>query len=101
MDLFIPENVSQEIIKDLFGVQQGTDYIKGAVDSLNAMEFDTCLHGLKTISGINLNVQSTLIDTPLFYEWFIKNESDVMKPSMIACVRESVGLRFIPFAIYY
>ena len=48
MDLFIPENVSQEIIKDLFGVQQGTDYIKGAVDLLNAMEFDTCLHGLKT-----------------------------------------------------
>ena len=39
MDLFIPENVSQEIIKDLFGVQQGLDYIKGAVDSLNAMEF--------------------------------------------------------------
>ena len=48
MDLLIPGKVLQELIKDLFGVQQGMDYIKGAVDLLNAKEFDTCLHGLKT-----------------------------------------------------
>ena len=94
MDLFIPENVSQEIIKDLlilFGVQQGTDYIKGAVDSLNAMEFDTCLHGLKT-KWDHFECSVHLDRHTLFYEWFIKNESDVMKTSMIACVRESAGL---------
>ena len=78
MDLFIPENVSQEIIKDLFGVQQGTDYIKGAVDLLNAMEFDTCLHGLKT-KWDQLECSVYPDRHPLFYEWFIKNESDVMK----------------------
>ena len=91
MYLLIPENILQEIIKDLFGVQQGTNYIIGAVDWLNAKEFDACLHGLKTKwDQLECSVHPDW--HPLFYEWFIKNESNVMKTSMIASVHKSAGL---------
>ena len=73
MYLLIPNNVLQEIIKDLFGVQQSTDYIIGTVDWLNAKEFDTCLHGLKT-KWDQLECSVHLDQHPLFYEWFIKND---------------------------
>ena len=90
-EFLIPEHISQEIIKDLFGIQQGTDYIKGAVDLLTTTEFDIHLQELK-IKWDQLEYSVHPDQQPLFYEWFVKNELDVMKTSMIASVRESAGL---------
>ena len=60
----LPEHISQEIIKDLFGFP---DYIKGAVDLSSSIDFDTRLQDLK-IKWDQLEYSVHPAGEPLFYE---------------------------------
>ena len=86
-----PESTRERIIKDIFGIQQGTIYVKGLLDATDVHEFDYKLSLLEEKwNGIEFSLFPT--KDPCFYDWLVKNEADVMKNSMIAGVRQDAGL---------
>lgn len=40
-EFLLPERITHEIIKDLFGFQQGTLYVKEILDTISVSDFDT------------------------------------------------------------
>ena len=78
----IPE---QYIEQDIFGVQRGTEYIKGLVDLDAPEEFNNQL----SIVKLKWDRQEHCIHPqkePRFYQWFIKHEADVIKSCMVSSV---------------
>jgi len=49
-EMAIPESNREVIVKDIFGVQQGTVYMKGLLDAVDVHEFDSKLSLLGEIS---------------------------------------------------
>ena len=46
-DILLPDSVREEIIKYIFGYQQGTMYVKGVLDATSSEDFDQRLASLK------------------------------------------------------
>ena len=96
-ELLLPETIREEIIRDIFGTQQGTVYVMGILDALSPADFDDRLSSLKT-KWDELEHSVHPHQEPQFYQWLLKNEVEDMKVSMIASVRESAGLGSPPVA---
>ena len=96
-DLLLPESTREVIVRDIFGTQQGTVYIKGLLDATDRSEFDQHLLSLKE-KWDELEYSINPHKDPQFYHWLLKNEAEDMKSSMIASVRESAGLGSPPVA---
>ena len=71
---------------DIFGTQRGTVYTKGLLDATDASDFDQKLSFLEA-KWHEMERSIHPHHTPLFYDWLIRNEAEVMKKSMIASVR--------------
>ena len=84
-DLLLPESTREVIIRDIFGTQQGTVYIKGALDAMDREEFDQRLLSLKS-KWDELEYSVHPHKDPQFYHWLVKNEVEDMQMSMIASV---------------
>ena len=90
-DMVFPESIRERIIHDIFGMQQGTIYVKGLLDAADVHEFDYKLSRLEEKwNGIEQSLYPN--KDPCFYNWLVKNEADVMKTSMIAGVRQDAGM---------
>ena len=92
-DLLVPEFVREEIVKYIFGSQQGSVYVyvKGILDASDEENFDQCLLMLKEkCDSLEYSVHPH--QDPQFYCWLLKNEADDMKVFIIASVRESASL---------
>lgn len=96
-DLLLPESTREVIVRDIFGTQQGTVYIKGLLDAADHSEFGQHLLSLKE-KWDELEYSVNPHKDPQFYHWLLKNEVEDMKSSMIASVRESAGLGSPPVA---
>ena len=59
-DFLLPQSVREDILQDIFGKQRGTVYVKGLVDSYDAMILTKDYQALKR-SGITLKVLVILI----------------------------------------
>ena len=81
-------------MRDIFGTQQGTIYIKGLLDTTDHKEFDQRLLSLREKWNI-LEYSVHPHRDPQFYQWLLNND---MKVSMIASVRKSAGLGSPPVA---
>ncbi len=92
-DLLLPEQVREEIVRDIFGTQQGTVYVKGILDTLDSADFDQRLTRLKA-KWDDMEKSVHPHDDPQVHQWILDNLSSVMKDSMIAPVRESAGLDY-------
>ena len=91
IDLLLPECIREEILRDIFGTQQGSVYVKGIVDSEDVGDFDHRLLLLKAKwDELELSVHPQ--SEPDFHTWILRNEASVMKDSMIASVRQRAGL---------
>ena len=90
-DMGFPESTRNRIIKDIFGMQQGTMYVKGLLDAVDGSEFD---YKLSLLEEKWSDIEHSLHPhrDPCFYNWLVKNETAVMKTSMIAGVRQDAGL---------
>ena len=97
-DLLLPESVREEIVRDIFGFQQGTVYVKGVLDASDEEDFSQRLVSLKE-KWDTFEYSIHPHQQPQFYSWLLKNEANDMKVSMISSVRESAGLGSPP-AIY-
>ena len=96
-NLLLPESVRKEIVRDIFGSQQGTVYVKGVLDASDE-DFSQRLLSLKEKwDAFEYSIHP--YQQPKFYSWLLKNEATDMKVSMISSVRESAGLGSPP-AIY-
>ena len=88
-EMLMPEKYREEILKDIFGMQQDV-YTKGVLDASDPEDFDWRLGYLKDKwDDIELLVRPH--QTPRFHEWLLKNETETTKSSMIS-VREAAGL---------
>ena len=96
-DLLLPESTREVIVRDIFGTQQCTVYIKGFLDAADHSEFDQHLLSLKE-KWDELEYSINPRKDPHFYHWLLKNEVEDMKSSMIASVHESAGLGSPPVA---
>ena len=65
--------------------------IKGAIDLTSSIDFNSGLQDLK-MKWDNFKYSVHPSKRPLFYEWLIKNESNVIKTSLLVSVRETAGL---------
>ena len=97
-DLLVPESVREEIVRYMFGSQQGMVYVKGILDASDEEDLDQHLLMLKE-KWDSLEYSVHPHQNPQFYCWLLKNEADDMKVSMIASVRKSAVLGSPP-AIY-
>lgn len=78
---------SKEILNAIFGYQEGNTFLTGLVDAADVHDFKDKLRTLKaTWDEI----------CPEFYDWFVKNESELFCTSMIRSVRSNAGLGFPP-----
>ena len=90
-EFLLPERIRNDIIRDLFGFQQDTVYVKGILDSESVTDFDLHLSHLKSKwDALEQSVHSE--KHPQVHDWILKNVSAVMKECMIAPIRESAGL---------
>ena len=94
-DLLVPESIREEIVRYIFGSQQGTVYTMGLLDASNEEDFDQHLLMLKE-KWDSLEYSVHPHQEPQFYCWLLRNEADDMKVSMIRSVRESAGLSSPP-----
>lgn len=90
-ELLLPQSVSEDIIRDIFGVQQGSTYTQGILDAEDTADFDGRLASLQT-KWEERELTAHPYQQPHFYDWICRYEPDVMKSSMIASVRTSAGL---------
>ena len=84
-EFLIPE---QDIEQDIFGLQRGKD---GLVDLATPEEFNKQLAVVK----IKWDTQERSIypqQEPRFYQWFVRNEADVIKTYTLSSVRIKAGL---------
>ena len=90
-EFLLPERIRNEIIRDLFGFQQDTVYVKGILDAESVTDFDLRFSHLKCKwDGLEQSVHPE--KDPQVHDWMLKNVSAVMKECMIAPIRESAGL---------
>ena len=90
-EILLPESTREDIIRDIFGHQQGTMYFKGILDADSSDDFDRRLACVKS-KWDALEFSAHPERDPKFYSWLLRYEADVMKSSLIASVRESAGL---------
>ena len=90
-ELLLPQSTREDIIKDIFGVQQETTYVQGILDAEDCADFDGRLASLQK-KWEELEKAAHPHQQPRFYDWILRYEADVMKSCMIAPVRTSVGL---------
>ena len=76
------------IFPDIFGTQNGTHFISGLVD---AEQFESNLKKLDSVWNIRES-EARLTDTPLFYNWFVRYQSNLIKSKMLLPLRESLGI---------
>lgn len=67
-------------MRDTFGTQQGTVYIKGVLDAADHEEFDQ--HLLKKWDELEYSVHPH--KDLQFYQWLLKNEVEDIKTSILA-----------------
>ncbi len=96
-ELLLPEHTREEIIRDIFGTQQGTVFVKGILDAASPEDFDRRLSQLET-KWDDIEKVVHPHQKPCVHHWIVNNVADVMKESMIAPVRESAGLGSPPIA---
>ena len=73
VDFLYPKSIREEIIRDIFGQQQGTTYIKGLLDSTSSIDFDERISSLKP-QWEELEPSAHPERYPVIYDWLIKNE---------------------------
>lgn len=90
-EILLPESTREDIVRDIFGHQQGTLYFKGVLDAISSDDFDqrlACIRSKWDTLELSIHPERD----PKIYNWLVRNEADFMKSSMIASVRESAGL---------
>lgn len=90
-NMLLPESIREDMVRDIFGTQQGTVHVKGILDASDEGDFDHRLLALKE-KWDSLEYSVHPHQEPQFYRWLLKNEANHMKLSMIGSVRESAGL---------
>lgn len=95
-DLHLPRNLAQEFIADVLGSASGLE--TGLVDADDECAFTYQLTSLKQVW--NEREQQFTKKDPLFYDWFEKNSSEVVKKTMLKSVRQSAGLGLPPSPYY-
>ena len=75
------------ICADIFGIQNGTVFQEGIVDSGGEEEFLSRLQSLKTAWAEKIGEKGQL-----FYQWFMKYEAQNMAKCMLRPVRIRAGL---------
>ncbi|CAG2249927.1 unnamed protein product [Mytilus edulis] len=88
--LGITGHIARTFTKDIFGMIEGTNKIKGLVDSMSQEEFDSRLKDLKHV-WIDRHSQGQS-----FYNYFVEYKSELIKKCMSAEVRTKCGLEFPP-----
>lgn len=84
-------SISQEFLDDIFGKTLGNSYQEGLVDCDSAEDLDKCLSQLKSIWDSRESAHSSNNES-LFYAFFSKYQSDVIKHHMRKDLREAAGL---------
>jgi hypothetical protein len=94
-EIGISGNNINDFLNDIFGKQEGTHQYKGLVDATNDVEFNTKLSNLKSVWN---QKESAITSTtnPVFFEWFVDYQVDLMINKMIKPVRQKAGLGNIP-----
>lgn len=95
-DLRLPSELAQEFIADVLGNASSLE--RGLVEAADDETFDTQLTSLKEVW--NEREQQFTKSDPVFYDWFKKNSSEVVKKTMLWSVRQSAGLGLPPSPYY-
>ena len=90
-DLAIPNHVSEKLLDDIFGKQEGNVKIEGLVDSSSVEDFDCKLEALEE-SWNKLELPHAGPSGPRFCEHFKRVNAGVVRHHMRKDIRESVGL---------
>jgi len=77
------EPTTKQILGDIFGSGNGETQYSRLIDSTDVSDFNTKLQNLKPKWDLLC---------PVFFEWFVKNEVELMFSSMIASVHSTAGL---------
>lgn len=94
-ELLLPQSVREDIIRDIFGFQQGSTYTQGILDADDSADFDERLASLQ-LKWEELERTAHPHQQPRFYDWIVRYQASVMKSSMIASVRTAAGLGYPP-----
>ena len=95
-DLQLPRHLAQEFIADILG--RASNLETGLVDADDEETYTAQLTSLQTVW--NEREQQFTEKDPTFYEWFLKNSSEVVKKTMLRSVRQSAGLGLPPSPYY-
>lgn len=103
-DLNFSSFAQQEILADVFGLDDPEQRQLGLVDATNASDFGAKLKSLETRwNKIEMESRKALpgeVIVPEFYSWFVKEKSNIMKKNMIKSVRISARLGDPPSKFY-
>ena len=90
-DIGIVGGASKPFLQDIFGSQEGTHLYSGLVDCNVAMEFDENLKKLKDKwNEAECKIRSST--SPVFFDWFTRYQSNIMKETMLRPLRQKAGL---------
>ena len=86
----IGDELSVEIVDDIFGKKLGAVYIEGLVDAYDTEDFDEKLE--KVITKWRNVSQPSCADIEGFINWFRVSKAPVVQESMLRSIREDCGL---------
>ena len=86
----IPQNVSQEILADIFGKRVGSHFERGLVDAESQSLFTKMLDSVQTRWN-NLKKSCDASKLPLFHSWFCKYKAEVILKSVLPEARSQAG----------
>ena len=90
--LGIPRQVSQDILNDIFGKQEGNIRFDGLVDASSAEDFDKKLEELEEPWNTRELPYCSKSASPQFYSHFCSVKANTIRHHMRKDIRESVGL---------
>ena len=86
-DIGIDKNGSNAFVEEIFGIQQGSHLYTGLVDCESEIEFDEKLRKLKNIWNDRESKLLCSFAEPVFFDWFLKYQSEICKKKMLKPVR--------------
>ena len=90
-DLGLPRHISQQFLDDIFGKHDGNLKIEGLIDCTSAEDFQQKLEALEEHWNTRESPYAGQ-SGPRFYEYFKRDQADVVRHHMRKDIREAVGL---------
>ena len=91
--LSIPQNVSQEILADIFGTRVGTQFESGLADAESELIFARSLERVKAKwNNLEMSCNGSSV-TPQFHAWFCEHKAEDFKKNILPEVRQLAGFK--------